>query len=168
MLDIGGRRTLLRIALAVPLFALAAFVARRGGWNPLAHGYYADYKDSPDGLYLTMAAIGFALAALCVAIGLLVVSRASRRYGFLVVAILAVTASVLPALLFKWSSKPDTWPWVFGVGWLGWLHIDVRARSVGLLIQAALAAIAVASIVAHLAQGQGRARFRGSAASPRS
>jgi hypothetical protein len=164
MLVTRRRRTLLRIALAVPLFALAAFVARRGGWNPLAHAYYADYKDSPEGLYLTMAAIGFALAALCAAIGLLLVSRASRRYGFLVVAALAVAASLLPALLFKWTSKPDTWPWVFGVGWLGWLHFDVRARSIGLLIQAALAAIAVASIAAHLAQSRGRARFRGSAA----
>jgi hypothetical protein len=65
-------RLVARVAIAASLFAVAASVAWHG-WNPLRNGYFRDYKDSPDGVYLTMAAVGFSVAALLAAVGLLVI-----------------------------------------------------------------------------------------------
>jgi hypothetical protein len=57
-----GAPLCLRIAASIPLFAGAALFAVRS-WNPLGNGYFSTYPDDPDGLYLTVAATGIAIAA---------------------------------------------------------------------------------------------------------
>jgi hypothetical protein len=158
-------RVLGRIALAAIFFALAAFFAYRA-WNPLGNGYFAANKDTPDGVYFTMAAIGFTVATLFAAMGLVILWRWSQRYGFLVVAVLSIAASLLPALLFKWDDRSDTWPWVFAMhGHIGWLRFHepqhwvwMAPRWLGLSIQAVLGGIAVAAVAAHGLRGGGAAR----------
>jgi hypothetical protein len=141
---------MLRRAAAVPLFALAGLFALRS-WNPL-DGYLDGYRDSPDGVYLTTAGIGMALAALFAAIGLALVSRRFRRHGgFLAIAGLAVVASLLPALLFKWSGSQDTWPWPsFVEEGIGWLRFDRLPRAYGFAIQIGLAVVALTAAVAQV------------------
>jgi hypothetical protein len=147
-----------RALAAGPFFAVATFLAIRT-WNPLGNGYLADYQDSPDGLYLTMAAIGLALALLFAAVGLLIAWRAFQRYGFLLVAALAVVAGALPYVLFKWTSDSETWPWAFLVeDWISWLGFAPRARTYGIGIQVLLALITVASVVAHFTKPSIRPR----------
>jgi hypothetical protein len=142
-----------RLTGCVLLFGLAAFFAIRS-WNPLSNGYLLDYKDSPDGVYLTMAGIGASIAALFAAAGVLVWSRWFRRHGgFLLVAGLATIASVLPYVLFKWTSEPETWPWAFLVqDWIGWLRFAPRPRSDGLLIQAVLAVVVLAAVAGQFVE----------------
>jgi hypothetical protein len=160
-------RLVARVAIAASLFAVAASVAWHG-WNPLRNGYFRDYKDSPDGVYLTMAAVGFSVAALLAAVGLLVIWPRCRRYGSLAVAVLAGTASVLPAFMFKWSSRRETWPWVYitdngELAWLrfdrppiGWLRFDqpfddwlTPPHWFGVTMQVALALVAVTALVTY-------------------
>jgi len=152
----------LRFAVASPLFALAVFFAIRS-WNPLGNGYFSGYKDSPDRLYLTVAAIGVAIAAMFAATGLLVAWRGFRTYGgFVLLAAAAVAASVLPYVLFKWTSEPETWPWAFFVqDWIGWLHFAPRSRAVGITIQIGLAVIVAAAVVAQLLTWLNPSRLRG-------
>ena len=135
---------------AIPFFALAAFFAVRS-WNPLGNGYFASYKDSPDGLYLTVAGTGLAVAAMFAAAGLLIVSRRFRRYGgFVVLAAAAGAASLLPYVLFKWTTRPETWPWAFFMqDWIAWLRFAPRSRSVGIVIQIVLAVVVMAAVAAQ-------------------
>ena len=141
----------LRLAAASPFFALAVFFAIRS-WNPLGNGYFASYKDSPDGLYLTVTAIGVAIAAIFAAAGLLIAWRGFRTYGgFLVLAAAAFAASVLPYELFKWTTERDSWPWAFFVqDWIAWLHLAPRSRATGIVIQVGLAAVVVGAVLAQL------------------
>lgn len=152
----------LRVAVASPLFALAVFFAIRS-WNPLGNGYFSSYKDSPDGLYLTVAAIGVAIGAMFAATGLLVTWRGFRTYGgFFLLAAAAVAASVLPYVLFKWTSEPETWPWAFFVQeWIAWLHFAPRSRAVGITIQIGLAVVVAAAVVAQLLTWWKPSRLRG-------
>jgi hypothetical protein len=140
-----------RIAGSIPLFAVAGLFALRS-WYPLDSGYFSDYPDSPDGLYLTVAATGIAIAALFAAAGSLVIWRRLRAFGgFLVLAGAAAIASTLPYMLFKWTSQPDTWPWAFFVqDWIAWLHFAPRPRSVGIAIQIGLAVVVAASVLAQV------------------
>jgi hypothetical protein len=95
---------MIRLVAAAPFFALAVFFAIRS-WNPLGNGYFSSYPDNPDGLYLTIAGVGASVAALFAAAGLVIASRSFRWHGgFLVIAALAVLASALPYLLFKWTT----------------------------------------------------------------
>ena len=153
-----------RLVASAPLFALAVFFAIRS-WNPLGNGYLLNYKDSPDGVYVTMAGIGISIAALFAAAGLVFAWPSFRqRGGLLVVAALATIAGVLPYVLFKWTSEPETWPWAFLVDdWISWLRFAPRPRRDGLVIQAALAAITFAAIAAHVGQSWSRARLRSTA-----
>jgi hypothetical protein len=70
-----------------------------------------------------------------------------------VIAALAIVASALPYLLFKWTSEPDAWPWPYFVegDGLNWLRFDERPRSHGIAIQVVLAVIAVVAFAAQLA-----------------
>jgi hypothetical protein len=116
-------RVVIAAVVSAPLFVLAAFFAARS-WDPLGNGYLSTYPDSPDGLYLTMAGVGLAVAALFATIGAGIASTWFRRHGgFLVIAALAVLVSTLPYVLFKWTSVPETWPWAYliqdQIGWLG-------------------------------------------------
>jgi hypothetical protein len=136
-------------------------------WNPLGNGYWSSYHDSPEGLYLTMAAIGVAVAAVFLTTGVLLLSRGFRVYGgFVLLACSAIAASTLPYVLFKWTSVPDTWPWAFLVqDWIAWLHFAPRPRSYGIAIQIALAIVAVAALAAQFAVWHGR-RSRAAVVSP--
>jgi hypothetical protein len=139
---------MIRLVAAAPFFALAVFFAIRS-WNPLGNGYFSSYPDNPDGLYLTIAGVGASVAALFAAAGLVIASRSFRWHGgFLVIAALAVLASALPYVLFKWTTKPETWPWVYFVHTsTGWLRFGGSyPRSYGIAIQIALALVAVAAV----------------------
>ncbi len=141
-----------RLLAATP-FAALALLFLMPAWNPLGNGYFADYRDSPTGLYLTIAGIGLTLAALFGAIALTLAWPAfASRGGLLLTAALAVVASVLPYVLFKWTTEPETWPWAHLVqDAIGWLRFDGRPRSDGLAIQFALAIVAVGSVALHFA-----------------
>jgi hypothetical protein len=134
----------------VPLFALAAFLAARA-WFPLEHGYFSTPPDSPPGIYLTVALTALSVAALFAAAGAAILSGWFRRHGgFLVVAGLAVLASVLPYVLFKWTGDSDTWPWAYFVEHgIASLRFEPRPRSYGIAIQIGLAATAAASVAAQ-------------------
>jgi hypothetical protein len=104
-----------------------------------------------------MAAIALSVAAVLVALGLLIVWPAFRRWGFLLLAALAALAGVLPAVLFKWSSEPDGWPWVWlaDSGYLGWIRLEQSPQpfhwvEAGVTMQVALAVITAAALVAHV------------------
>jgi hypothetical protein len=156
-------RAAARIAIAVVLLAYAALITRRA-WEA-ADNVFADYKDSPDGLYLSNGAIMFSVALVIAAVAVVIAWPSARRYSYLVIACVALTASFLPALLFKWSSRPDNWPWVwladndFDFGWLRlergdghwnyWTYWDAPHR-VGLAFQLLLAAVAIAAVVQYL------------------
>jgi len=149
----------LRAAAAAPFFALAALFASRS-WDPLANGYFASNRDSPDGVYLTTAGIGLSVAALLAAMGLAIVWAWFRRNGgFLVIAGLAILASLLPLVLFKWTGSPDTWPWPhFVEEGIGWLQFDPLPRAVGVAIQLGLAVVAAAAAAAHVRIRRSRPR----------
>ncbi len=162
---------MIRFVAAAPFFALAVFFAIRS-WNPLGNGYFSSDPDSPNGLYLTIAGVGASIAALFAATGLAIASRWFCRHGgFLVIAALAVLASALPYVLFKWTTQPESWPWAYLVqDWIGWLRFEPRPRSYGIAIQLALALVAVASVGAQVSLwwlrsgGPGRARASGNRA----
>jgi hypothetical protein len=155
-----AHRAATRIAFAVALLAYAALIARRA-WEA-ADNVFADYKDSPDGVYLSIGATMFSVALLIAAAAVVIAWPSARRYGYLVIALLAATASIVPALLFKWSSAPESWPWVWVAanGDLGWLRVERgdghwnywpywdAPHWVGVAIQLLLAAVAVGSAVA--------------------
>lgn len=154
-----------RLFAAAASFLTAAFLAVRSWW-PLEHGYFSEYPDSPTGLYFTMAGIGVAVAAIFASAGLLLVSRRFRVYGgFLLLAAAAAAASVLPYVLFKWTSVPETWPWAFLVQEaIGWLQFEPRPRSDGIAIQIALCLLVGLALVAQVATWRsGRTRARASA-----
>ena len=132
------------------------FVIR--SWGALHTGPEAD---SPTNLYLTVAATGLALATLLAAIGLLIARPSFRGHGLLIVAAAAAAASVLPFLLFKWTSTPDTWPWVYFMReWISLLGFAPRPRAVGIALQVVLAAIAASALVGHSAIVAGAATRR--------
>jgi hypothetical protein len=138
---------MIRLVAAAPFFALAIFFAIRS-WNPLGNGYFSSYRDSPTGLYLTMAGLGASIAALFAAAGFVIASRWFRRHGgLLVIAALAVLVGALPYVLLKWTTRPESWAWAYLVqGWIGWLRFEPRPRSYGIAIQIALAFVAIASV----------------------
>ena len=157
-----ANRTLVRIVLAAPLVAWAALIAYRA-WNPLYHGCSGQCKDSGGPVCLSMAAVMFAVAVLLATVAAVIASPPARRYGYLVIACLAVIASVLPALFFKWDSRPDSWPWIWIAERrdLGWLRFDQSPRDwfwaelpsahwVGVTMQLVLALSAAAAVVAHI------------------
>jgi hypothetical protein len=141
-------RTWLRVVVAAALFVVAGFFAFRS-WYPLGDGYFSAYKDDPDGLYWTVAGTGLAVAMIFAVSALLVVSRRFRLYGgFLLLGASSVVASVMPYVLFKWTTEDETWPWAFFVhNSIGWLHFRGRPESDGLVIQAALGSLAAAAFV---------------------
>lgn len=155
-------RAAARIALAVVLLAYVALITRRA-WEA-ADNVFADYKDSPDGVYLSIGAIMFSAALLVAAAAVVIAWPSARRYGYLVIALLAAIASIVPALLFKWSSAPNDWPWVWVAdhGDLGWLRVERgdghwnywpywdAPHSVGVAIQVLLAALAIGAVVQYL------------------
>jgi hypothetical protein len=142
----------LRLAAATLSFLIAAVFLERT-WNPLGNGYWSGYRDSPDGLYLTMAAIGGCLATAFLTSGILLLSRRFRVYGgFAVLAAAALIASLLPYVLFKWTSEPETWPWAFLIeDSIAWLHFAPRPRADGIAIQIGLAAVTIGALAAQFA-----------------
>jgi hypothetical protein len=154
----NGLEFTLRIAASLPLFAFAVFCVVRS-WYPIREGYFSD-GDNPDGVYLTVAATGVAIAAVFAAAALLIAWPSFRRYGgFFLLAAAAVAASVLPYLLFKWTTEPETWPWAYLVqnrsgwqvpNWLGWRDFAPRSRSIGIRIQIGLAIVVAVAVAAQL------------------
>jgi hypothetical protein len=147
----------MRIAASVPLFALAVFFALRC-WYPIRDGFFV-YNDNPRGEYLTVAATGGAIAAMFATAGLLIAWRDFWKYGgFLVVAVAAVVASVLPYLLFNYIGVPNEYyrygkwpPWAFFIqDRIAWLHFALRPRSTGIKIQIGLAVVAAVAVAAQL------------------
>jgi hypothetical protein len=156
-LDTNPVPAALRLVAALPLFVAAAWLAHRS-WRPLGNGYFSEYPDDPTGLYFTIAGVGASVAAIALTAGVLLVwPRFRRRGGFIVLSALAVIASITPYFLFKWTSRPDTWPWAYFVqNATGWLGIEPRSRGVGVEIQVALAVIAGTSLAAHFLIAHGR------------
>jgi len=154
----SGLKFTLRIAASLPLFALAVFSLVRS-WYPIREGYFSD-GDNPDGVYLTVAATGVAIAAMFAAAGLLIAWPGFRRYGgFFLLAVAAAAASVLPYLLFKWTTEPETWPWAYFVqnrigwqvpNWLGWMDFAPRRRLIGIRIQIGLAIVVAVAVATQL------------------
>ena len=116
---------LAKLAIAIPLGIIAAFLAFYGGF--IISIIFDDYKDSPDSTYLTIGGGLLGISALFATAALLTVSTAPHRLGWLVLAVLALLASALP-----YSSM---------VG------------AVGYAANAALALLAVACAAAYLVRG---------------
>jgi hypothetical protein len=124
---------LAKLAIAIPLGIIAAFLAWYGGF--IISKIFADYKDSPDSAYLTIGGASLAVSALFATAALLTVSPARHRRGWLVLAVVALVASAMP-----YASM---------IG------------SVGYAANAALALLAVGSALAYLvASGRGSASTR--------
>jgi hypothetical protein len=83
-----------RLAVAIPLAVVAAFLAWNGGL--IISIVFDDYKDSPDCTYLTVGGTSLAIAGMFATAALLTVSGAPHRVGWLVLAVLAFLASALP------------------------------------------------------------------------
>lgn len=118
-----------RFLLAIPLVVIAAFFAWFGGF--IISKVFAEYKDSSDATYLTTGGASLAISALFASAALLTVSRTRHRWGWLMLAVLAFLASVLP--------------------------YTAMAGSVGYALHALLALLAAGSVLAYLAaSGRGR------------
>ena len=85
---------LAKLAIAIPLGMIAAFLAFYGGFIILI--IFDEYKDSPDSTYLTMGGALLGISALFATAALLTVSAAPHRLGWLVLAVIAFLASALP------------------------------------------------------------------------
>jgi hypothetical protein len=166
-------RAVARITVAALLCAYAALLARRG-WEA-ADNYFADYKDSPDGVYVSQGATMFSVALLIAAAAVVIAWPFARRYGYLVIACLALIASIVPALLFKWDSRPDNWPWVWladGRYDFGWLRLErgdghwnywpywPAPQWVGVALQLLLAAVVIVSLIGYVRLRHGRSQTR--------
>ena len=85
---------LARLAIAIPLGIIAAFLAWYGGF--IISIIFDDYKDSPDSAYLGVGGTSLAISALFATAALLTLSTAPHRVRWLVLAVLALVASALP------------------------------------------------------------------------
>jgi putative Mn2+ efflux pump MntP len=85
---------LARLAIAIPLGMIAAFLAFNGGF--IISIIFDDYKDSPDSAYLGIGGTSLAISALFATAALLTLSTAPHRVRWLVLAVLALVASALP------------------------------------------------------------------------
>jgi peptidoglycan/LPS O-acetylase OafA/YrhL len=83
-----------RLAVAVPLVVIAAFLAFYGGF--IISIIFDDYKDSPDSTYLTVGGTSLAISGMLATAALLTVSAAPHRLGWLMLAVVAFLASALP------------------------------------------------------------------------
>jgi peptidoglycan/LPS O-acetylase OafA/YrhL len=83
-----------RLAVAVPLVVIAAFLAFYGGF--IISIIFDDYKDSPDSTYLTVGGTSLAISGMLAMAALLTVSAAPHRRGWLTLAVVAFLASALP------------------------------------------------------------------------
>jgi dolichol kinase len=111
-----------KLATAIPLVLVAAFLAWYGGF--IIANVFAEYKDSSDAAYLTIGGASLAVSALFATAALLTVSPSRSRWGWLVLAVLALLASALP--------------------------FASMVGSVGYAANAALALLAVGSALAYL------------------
>ncbi len=111
-----------KLVVAIPLGLIAAFLAWYGGF--IISKVFAEYKDSSDATYLIVGGTSLAISALFAAVALLTVSPTRYRWGWLVLAVLALLASALP--------------------------YAAMVGSVGYAVNAAVALLAVGSALAHL------------------
>lgn len=85
---------LAKLAIAVSLAAIAAFLAWYGGFA--IFNVFDEYKDSPDATYIAIGGASLAVAALFASAALLTLSGTRHPLGWLVVALVAAMASALP------------------------------------------------------------------------
>jgi hypothetical protein len=83
-----------KLVVVIPLLVIAAFFAWYAGF--IISNVFADYKDSPDATYLKIGGACLVISALFAAVALLAVSPTRPRWGWLVLAVLALLASALP------------------------------------------------------------------------
>ena len=83
-----------RLALAIPLVLVAAFLAWYGGF--IIVDALIDYSADRDVTYLTVGGASLAVSALFATAALLTVSPARHRRGWLVLAVVALVASAMP------------------------------------------------------------------------
>ena len=83
-----------RLAIAVPLGMIAAFLAFYGGF--IISIIFDDYKDSSDSAYLGIGGTSLAISALFATAALLTLSTAPNRVRWLVLTVVALLASALP------------------------------------------------------------------------
>jgi len=94
---------LAKLAIAVPLAAIAAFLAWYGGF--VISNVFDEYKDSPDATYIAIGGASLAIAALFASAALLTLSGTRHPRGWLVVALVAAVASALPyAAMVGWPA----------------------------------------------------------------
>lgn len=82
-----------RLAIALPLFVVAAFFLWFGGF--VISNVFSDYKDSSDVTYLTIGGLSILIAGVFAAAALLMVCP-SRRFGWLLLALVALVVTPLP------------------------------------------------------------------------
>jgi len=83
-----------KLVVVIPLGLIAAFLALYGG--SIIAIIFAEYKDGSDATYLTIGGTSLAVSALFAIAALLTVSPTRYRWGWLVLAVLALLASALP------------------------------------------------------------------------
>ncbi len=94
---------LAKLAIGIPLAAIAAFLAWYGGF--VISIVFDEYKDSADATYIAIGGTSLAIAALFACAALLTLSRTRQPRGWLVLALVATVASALPyAAMVGWPA----------------------------------------------------------------